>query len=132
MQPLRHPAFAVDAAGAGAAGLAGLAQHVAPEARQPADASASAASLRIGLIPERDIFAQRARYRALADYLAARLGRPVELVTLNSYENILRDFADRQVDAAFLGSLVAVLAADRLDVRILVKSELPDGATTYR
>jgi phosphonate transport system substrate-binding protein len=89
-------------------------------------------ALRIGLIPERDVFAQRARYRALADYLAARLERPVELVTNNTYEGVLDDFASGRVDAAFLGSLVAVLAMDRHDARVVLKPELPGGVTTYR
>lgn len=89
-------------------------------------------AIRIGLIPERDIFEQRRRYRALGDYVAAELGRPVELVTANSYENIIRDFGDRQIDAAFLGSLVAVLAVDRMNAQILVKPELPDKVSGYR
>jgi phosphonate transport system substrate-binding protein len=89
-------------------------------------------ALHIGLIPERDIFAQRARYRALVDYLADRLRRPVELVTNNTYEGVLDDFASNRVDAAFLGSLVAALAMDRHDARVVLKPELPGGVTTYR
>ncbi len=92
----------------------------------------SSIPLRIGLIPERDIFAQRKRYRALADYLAKELNRPVELVTANSYENVIRDYREKQIDAAFLGSLVTVLAVDRIDARILVKPELPDQISSYR
>jgi len=93
---------------------------------------ATPGTIRIGLIPERDIFQQRARYRALVDHLATTLGRPIELVTVNSYENIMRDFADKQVDVAFLGSLVAVLTVDRFNARILVKPELIGGASSYR
>ncbi len=91
-----------------------------------------APALRIGLIPERDIFAQRARYRALADYLSDQLNRRVELVTNNTYESVLDDFASDRVDCAFLGSLIAVLAMDRHDARVLLKPELPGGITTYR
>jgi phosphonate transport system substrate-binding protein len=93
--------------------------------------STGAAPIRIGLIPERDIFQQRNRYRTLAEYLSRQLHRPVELVTVNSYENIMRDFAERQVDAAFLGSLVTVLTVDRFDARVLVRPEA-GGATTYQ
>ena len=99
---------------------------------RPSAQAEPAAALRIGLIPERDIFAQRERYRALADYLAARLDRPVELVTNNTYEGVLDDFASDRVDAAFLGSLVAVLAMDRHGAQVLLKPELPGGVTTYR
>jgi phosphonate transport system substrate-binding protein len=96
------------------------------------DASTAREPLRIGLIPERDIFEQRRRYEALASYIASVLGRPVELVTNNTYEGVLDDFATGQVDAAFLGSFVAVLAMDRYDARVLVKPETPAGVTTYR
>jgi len=88
--------------------------------------------LRIGLIPERDIFEQRRRYRALADYLAVKLDRPVELVSSNTYEGILQDFAEARVDAAFLGSLVATLAMDRRNAQVLLKPEVEGGVTTYR
>ncbi|MCC7147072.1 MAG: phosphate/phosphite/phosphonate ABC transporter substrate-binding protein [Phycisphaeraceae bacterium] len=91
-----------------------------------------AAIFRIALVPERDIFAQRRRFLALADYLSLKLNRKVTLVTLNTYQSIMKDMAEKRVDAAFLGSLVAVLAIDRLDAQVLVKPELPDGASTYR
>jgi phosphonate transport system substrate-binding protein len=90
------------------------------------------AVFRIGVIPERDVFAQRQRYRALADYLSEQIGRPVELVTVSSYEAIIEDFKDKQVDAAFLGSLVAALAMDRYDAQVIAKPELPSGVSTYR
>ncbi|MHC4985386.1 MAG: phosphate/phosphite/phosphonate ABC transporter substrate-binding protein [Planctomycetota bacterium] len=91
----------------------------------------SEATLRIGLIPERDIFEQHRRYEALAGYLSARLDGPVKLVTLSTYEAALQDFRDRKIDGAFLGSLVAVLAMDRLGAKSLVKPELLDGTSTY-
>lgn len=87
--------------------------------------------IRIGLVPERDIFALRKRNRVLADYLQTQLGRPVELVTASSYAGILRDFQEKQVDAAFLGSLVAALAVDRMNAQIVLKTELPGGISTY-
>jgi len=87
--------------------------------------------LRIGLIPERDVFEQRRRYRALADYLSGRLGGRVDLVTHRTYRGILQDFEDKRVDAAFLGSFVTVLAMDRLGVKVLAKPVLADGISTY-
>jgi|GEM_PF-1241410 len=89
------------------------------------------APLRIGLIPERDIFKQNKRYRALADYLSLRLDRPVQLVTLRTYEDALHELADEEIDAAFLGSFVAVLAMDRLGAKVTVKPESIDGTSTY-
>lgn len=89
------------------------------------------APLRIGILPERDIFAQRRRFRAMGDYLGKNLNHPVELVTVTSYGQILDDLAKGQVDIAILGSLVAVLAVDRLEASLVAKAELADGTTTY-
>jgi phosphonate transport system substrate-binding protein len=89
------------------------------------------APLRIGLVPERDIFEMRARHKALTGYLSAKLGRPVEVALVNTYLGVLQDFAERRIDAAFLGSLVAVLAVDRLNVELLVKPVREDGGSTY-
>jgi phosphonate transport system substrate-binding protein len=88
--------------------------------------------LRIGLVPEQDIFRLRQRYQGLADYLSARLGRPVELVTVNTYEAVLLDFQEEKIEGAFLGSLVAVLAMDRLAAQVIVKPEFPGQVNTYR
>ena len=88
--------------------------------------------LRLGLVPERDIFAQRRRYRDLADYLAKPLGRPIELVTVNTYLGVLEEFEAGRIDAAFVGSMVAVLAHDRLQAHVVCKPRLPGGVSTYR
>ncbi len=95
------------------------------------DTTAAAAPLRIAIIPERDIFEQHRRYRTLADYLATKLGRPVELRTSRTYEGALRDLREGEADAAFLGSLAAALAVDRLHVRVLVRPQYPGGVSTY-
>ncbi len=87
---------------------------------------------RLGVIPERDIFAQRLRYHALADYLSSELGVPMLLVTPNTYRGVLDDLAHGRIDGAFMGSMVAKLAQDNLDARVLVKPELAGGVTTYR
>ncbi len=94
--------------------------------------AADQAELYLGLIPERDIFAQRQRYRALADYLADALDRPVELVTSNTYHGALNDMARGRIDGAFMGSMVATLTLDQLQARVLVKPQTADGVTTYR
>jgi len=55
----------------------------------------------------------------------------VKLVTVGAYDNILKDFQDKSIDAAFLGSLVATLAMDRYGAKVLAKPELTDGTSTY-
>ncbi len=86
----------------------------------------------LGLVPERDIFAQRRRYLALADYLSDTLGVRVELVTSNTYHGGLNDMARGKIDGAFMGSMLATLTLDQLDARVLVKPQTADGVTTYR
>lgn len=86
----------------------------------------------VGIIPEREIFEQRRRYRVLADYLAEALDRPIELVTASSYHGALDDMAAGRTDIAFMGSLVAALTLEQLQAQVLVKPETADGVTTYR
>ena len=85
-------------------------------AESPVLATRPANIIRLGLVPEHDIFALRKSYQKLAGYLSRKLQQPVEMVTLHTYEAVLFDFKERQIEGAFLGSLVAVLAirTDRL------------------
>jgi len=116
--------------------------------RQPAAVLASnglpAVTFRLGLVPDRNISEQRQAFRALAAYLEThvRLNRRmstegaapalhVELVTSTNYASILKDFHDGDVDGAFLGSLVALLAVDRCGAQVVAKSENQAGLDTY-
>jgi phosphonate transport system substrate-binding protein len=107
-----------------------------PEAHfnEPDQAAATPATnaFRLGLIPERDILEQRQRYQSLASYLSQQLNQPVELVTLNTYSSVLNEFEAGHIDAAFVGSMVAVLAQDRLGTRVLVKPLMAHDVSTYR
>jgi phosphonate transport system substrate-binding protein len=107
----------------------GADQRVSPSTRPVADTNRV---LRIGLVPEYDVFALRRSYQGVTKYLSQKLGRPVEVVTLTSYQAVLADFQERQIDGAFLGSLVALLAMDRYGAQVLVKPEQPGGVSTYR
>ncbi|MGE5610192.1 MAG: phosphate/phosphite/phosphonate ABC transporter substrate-binding protein [Bacillota bacterium] len=107
---------------------AGNPTPVTTRTTQPATRSV----IRLGLVPEHDPFVLRQSYRGLQDYLSQRLGQPVELATLNTYEAVLLDFQEHQIEGAFLGSLVGLLAIDRFDARVIVKPELEDRVSTYR
>lgn len=85
----------------------------------------------LALIPERDIFAQRQRYQALAGEIARHMNRPVELVSLSTYQSVLLEMKEKRIDGAFVGSLLAVQAHDQLDARILAKPQSLAGGTTY-
>lgn len=102
------------------------------------------ARFRLGLIPERNLYEQRKAFRMLADYLETHVqisrgastldsgpALRVELVTSSNYAGILKDFASGEIDGAFLGSLVTVLAVDRSGAEVLAKSVNLDKKDTY-
>ncbi|MBI5441505.1 MAG: phosphate/phosphite/phosphonate ABC transporter substrate-binding protein [Deltaproteobacteria bacterium] len=87
--------------------------------------------LLIGLMPEKNIFAQIDRFELLANYLASSTGRPVQLRILSRYGNIIRNFESDNLDGAFFGSFTYVLARRKLNVEVLARPERPDGTSTY-
>ena len=87
--------------------------------------------LRIGLIPEQNIFAQKKRYEPIAEYLSIRTHASIELVILSRYGNIIQNFVSNRLDAAFFGSFTGALAHRKLGVEALVRPEYPDGTSTY-
>jgi len=88
-------------------------------------------TLRIGLIPEQNIFRQRERYEPLLNYVGEQLGTTVHVDVLRHYGNVLRDFADNKLDGAFFGSFSYVLAHHQLGIEVLARPESLDGTSTY-
>jgi phosphonate transport system substrate-binding protein len=88
-------------------------------------------SLRIGLIPERDIFSQKQRYEPIAEYLSKRVKAKVELVVLSRYGNIIENFVSNRLDGAFFGSFTGALAHRKLNVEAVARPEYPNGTSTY-
>jgi phosphonate transport system substrate-binding protein len=88
-------------------------------------------SIRIGLIPEQDIFSQKQRYEPIAKYLSERIHANVELVVLSRYGNIIENFVSNRLDGAFFGSFTGALAHRKLHVEAVARPEYPDGTSTY-
>jgi len=88
-------------------------------------------TLRIGLIPERNIFSQKQRYEPIAEYLSERIHAHVELVVLSRYGNIIENFVSNGLDGAFFGSFTGALAQRKLSVEAIARPEYPDGTSTY-
>lgn len=86
----------------------------------------------LGLSPEVNIFRQKARYRPLAAYLERAIGRPVEVTILVSYADALAALERGALDGAFLGSLPAALAVERLGAIPLARVGERDGRASYR
>jgi len=88
-------------------------------------------TLRIGIIPEQDVFSQKKRYAPLADYIGSKPGIIVDLVMLPRYGNIIDNFQEEKLDGAFFGSFTGAMALRKLKVIPLARPECKDGTSTY-
>ena len=87
--------------------------------------------LRIGLVPEQNLFRQKKRYEPLADYLSSSVGARIELALLTRYGDAIEKLASGDLDGAFFGSFAGALAQERFGVEALVRPERVDGTSTY-
>lgn len=85
----------------------------------------------IGLIPELNIFKQKARFTLLGQYLTRKIGVPVQFTILSRYGNILESFDSERLDGAFFGSFTGALAIEKLGVVPLARPVNLDGTSTY-
>ena len=113
---------------AGRALLAALALTASGAWPRPA---AARDELVIGLIPETNVFRQKARFQALGEELGRTVGVPIRFTVLSRYGNILERFESGHMDGAFFGSFTGALAIERLGVIPLARPLHPDGVSTY-
>jgi phosphonate transport system substrate-binding protein len=71
-----------------------------------------------------------ATYRPLANYLSARLDRPVELRTVDSWEGLAKSLANGETDMALMGPWGYVLANNEAGAQV-VSTILYDGKPEY-
>ncbi|MCM2265375.1 MAG: phosphate/phosphite/phosphonate ABC transporter substrate-binding protein [Desulfuromonadales bacterium] len=88
-------------------------------------------TLKIGLVPEQDIFVQKKRYEPLLAQLSRELRVDIEIKMLPRYGNIIDKFHELNLDGAFLGSFTGTLAIEKLGVEPLVRPQYDDGTSTY-
>ena len=95
----------------------------------PALAAEPPLRLGVGLFqPDKD--KNNATYKPLADFLAARLGRPVELRTVDSWEGLAKSLANGETDVALMGPWGYVLANHEAGAQV-VSTILYDGKPEY-
>ena len=92
---------------------------------------ASVQALTIGLVPEQNIFTQFDRYEPLVRYLSKKAGVPITLKALDSYNDVINDFAALKLDGAFFGSFTYAVAHSTIGVEAIARPELLDGRSTY-
>ncbi len=88
-------------------------------------------TIKIGLIPERNIFDQVARYETLAQYLSSKVDADFQLTMLSRYGNIVERIVGHEVQAAFLGSFTGGLASAQLSMEPVARPVNLDGTSTY-
>ncbi len=88
-------------------------------------------TLRIGLIPEQNIFRQLERYEPLADYIRGKSDIGIKLVVLPRYGNIIDNFESMHLDGAVFGSFTFTLARARIRIVPIARPEGADGVSTY-
>ena len=97
----------------------------------PAVAGAAEPPLKLGVglfQPDRE--KNDATYRPLADYLAAKLKRPVELRTVDSWEGLAKSLANGETDLALMGPWGYVLANHQAGAQV-ISTILYDGKPEY-
>ncbi len=87
--------------------------------------------LRIGLIPEQNIFKQMERYEPLMEYLHRKTATKMKLMILPRYGNIVDNFNSSGLDGAFFGSFTYTLAHAKVGVEVLARPVAPDNTSTY-
>ncbi|MDD5773046.1 MAG: phosphate/phosphite/phosphonate ABC transporter substrate-binding protein [bacterium] len=85
----------------------------------------------IALIPERNIFEQRKRYKYITDYLSKHLGLDVRAEVLSNYGKICDVFLNNEVDAGFFGSFSYVLTRAQTNIIPIARPVELDGTSTY-
>lgn len=88
-------------------------------------------TLRIGLIPEQNIFNQLDRYQPLAGYMSRKIGAKIQLKILPRYGNIIDNFRSENLDGAFFGSFTYALAHAKIGVSVVARPLAMDDTSTY-
>jgi phosphonate transport system substrate-binding protein len=85
----------------------------------------------IALIPEKNVFEQRKRYKYITDYLSEKLNLDVRAEIMSSYGEICDAFLEGRVDAGFFGSFSYVLTHAKAGVVPVARPLWVNGSSTY-
>ncbi|HST45618.1 MAG TPA: phosphate/phosphite/phosphonate ABC transporter substrate-binding protein [Luteimonas sp.] len=103
-----------------------------PSAVAATGAAPSATPLRFGILPTGGPSESRQDWQPLLDDLARALGRPVEAVSVSTYEGMHRAIVDRRVDVAFLSGKLALDTVLQDRMHVIARLARRDGSTGYR
>lgn len=88
--------------------------------------------LHLALVPEKNVFEQRRRYRYITDYLSKKLGITVHIDIMSNYGQISEAFVNGTADAGFFGSFSYVLTHAKAGIEPIARPVWPDDSSTYR
>ncbi len=86
----------------------------------------------IALVPEKNVFEQRRRYKYITDYLSKKLNMSVRVNIMSNYGDICDAFLEGTADAGFFGSFSYVLTHVKAGVIPIARPVWLDGSSTYR
>lgn len=88
--------------------------------------------LRLVIIPEKNVFEQRRRYKFITDYLSKKLEMAVLVEVMNNYGDICDAFLEGRADAGFFGSFSYVLTRAKASIEPLARPVWLNEESTYR
>jgi phosphonate transport system substrate-binding protein len=89
-------------------------------------------TLRLVLVPEKNVFEQRKRYKYITDYLSTKMDMNFIVEIMANYGDISEAFIEGKADAGFFGSFSYVLTHSKAGIEPLVRPVWPNNNSTYR
>jgi phosphonate transport system substrate-binding protein len=89
-------------------------------------------TLRLLLVPEKNTFEQRRRYKYITDYLSRKMEMNVIVEIIANYGEITVAFQKGRADAGFFGSFSYVLTHAKTGVEPIARPLWLDGSSSYR
>ena len=80
--------------------------------------------LRLVLVPEKNIFEQRRRYKYITDYLSTKMNMRFVVEIMTNYGNISEAFIEGKADAGFFGSFSYVLTHAKAGVEPIATTSM--------
>ena len=87
---------------------------------------------RLAIVPEKNIFEQRRRYKYITNYLSSKMDLNFILEIMPSYGNISEAFIKGKADAGFFGSFSYVLTHAKAGIEPIARPVWPNNNSTYR
>lgn len=89
-------------------------------------------TLRLVLVPEKNIFEQRRRYKYITDYLSKKMNMNFIVEIMANYGDISEAFIEGKADAGFFGSFSYIMTHTKAGIEPIARPVWPNNNSTYR